>query len=360
MKRIRVVPRLSLAPAVTTALVAAALSFHGAGEAPAAPASPAPAQCDRFAAPGGRDANPGTSAKPFKTVQRLAERLRPGQTGCLRGGVYSDSSDGYALRFPRGGTPSAPIRIRGFRAERVAVLGIVMIPEDAPHVALSGLTLEGTGGQNSVKIYAEGVLVEDNDITNRGRGESCMMLGDGAVQTLVRRNRFFDCGRHGSNKDHAIYAAHADRAVIWGNIFWSHAGRAVQLYPDAQRNLVTHNVIDGGAPSIRGGIAVGSDEGYTSNGNVIEFNVIAYAETFNLYTNWNDDVGKGNVARNNCFWAGKDGNLDVEGGGLTHHSNAEQPPRFVSRQERDYRLKPSSKCRRVVGFDAAARLLPRP
>jgi Right handed beta helix region len=231
-----------------------------------------------------------------------------------------------------------------------------MVPEGSDHVLLSGIEFEGTGEQNAVKIYTADVTVQDSELTTGGRGYSCMMLGRGAVRTIVQRNRFHDCGRPGSNKNHAIYASHAVGARIWGNVFWSHAGRAVQLYPDAQRNLVSHNVIDGGLPSIRGGIVVGSDEGHTSNGNIIEYNIIAYAETYSIYTNWNDGAGSGNVARFNCFWAAKSGHIDADGGGLAHYGNSERQPLFVSRASRDYRLQPSSKCRDVVGFDAAEQI----
>ena len=64
--------------------------------------------------------------------------------------------------------------------------------------------------------------------------------------------------------------------------------------------------------------------------------------------------GGGNVARNNCLWAGREGNVDREGGGFGTQGNIAANPLFVNRARRDYRLSPRSRCRRVVGFDAAA------
>ena len=43
---------------------------------------------DFFVAPAGNDANPGTEAKPFATVQRAQQDVAPGDTVFLRGGTY--------------------------------------------------------------------------------------------------------------------------------------------------------------------------------------------------------------------------------------------------------------------------------
>ena len=41
--------------------------------------------CDLVASTLGSDSAPGTLTQPFRTVQKLADTLAPGQTGCLRG-----------------------------------------------------------------------------------------------------------------------------------------------------------------------------------------------------------------------------------------------------------------------------------
>ncbi|HEU0019697.1 MAG TPA: hypothetical protein VFQ14_05335, partial [Thermoleophilaceae bacterium] len=45
--------------------------------------------CSRVASPLGSDSGAGSEAQPFKTAQRLADSLAPGQVGCLRAGSYS-------------------------------------------------------------------------------------------------------------------------------------------------------------------------------------------------------------------------------------------------------------------------------
>jgi Right handed beta helix region len=319
-------------------------------------------RCRRYASPSGSDGNPGTRQRPFRTAQQLADALHVGQTGCLREGTYDDSSDGLVLRVSRGGMRGAPVVIRSFPGERATLVGITSVEEGADHVTLAALDFEGTGSQNSLKIYARDVVVEDSDLTNAGRGESCLILGSTsghgqAARTIVRRNRFHDCGDPGNdNKDHAIYVSNAIGTRIVGNVFWNTAGYSIHIYPGARGTWVTHNVIDGGGPSTRGGVLFGGSDDYTSHGNVVERNVIAFAQSFNITSTWTERVGEDNIARRNCLWGGRDGNLNDSEGGFSATANTIAPPAFVSRQERDYRLERGSRCLRVVGFDAAARL----
>jgi hypothetical protein len=313
-------------------------------------------RCDRYAAPWGSDRGRGTIKRPFRTAQRLADSLRPGKTGCLRGGLYDETDEGFVLRLDHGGTDGRRLTIRSFPGERAKLVGIVYIVPGANYITLSHLSIEGTGDHNTVKIYATDTVVRNNDITNASRGESCMILGsdsDGqAVRTTVRQNRFHDCGSTSNeNKDHAIYVANAVDGRIVDNVFWGTSGYSIQLYPDAVGMRVARNMIDGGPPSVRGGVILAGDSSHASSDNVIEFNVIAYADTYNITSGWDGSrVGTGNVVRSNCVWQGKDGNINSSNGGFTASSNTAAPPRFVSRARHDYRLKPGSRCRRVIGL----------
>jgi hypothetical protein len=313
------------------------------------------ARCDRFAAPWGNDRNPGTKKRPFRSPQRLADSLRPGKTGCLRGGVYDETKDDFVLRLDDAGSERRRLTIRSFPGERAKLVGIVYIPSGANYVTLTHLAIEGTGDHNTIKIYATDTVVRDNDITNASRGESCMILGndsDGqAVRTSIRQNRFHDCGSSANdNKDHAIYVANAADGRIVGNVFWGTSGYSVHLYPNAVRMRVARNIIDGGPPSIRGGVLLAGDSSYASSDNVIEFNVIAYADTYNVTSDWEGSTGTGNIVRSNCVWQGKDGNVNSSNGGFTSNSNTVAAPRFVDRAHHDYRLQRASRCRKVIGL----------
>lgn len=333
----------------------------GEGEIPAPRTARASLGCTRYAAPWGRDSSGGSARRPFRTAQRLADSLRPGQTGCLRGGRYDGGSEEYVLDVERGGRRGARVVIRSFPGERATLVGTVAIERRAPFVTLAGLGIEGTGDGNTVKIYSSGAVITGATITNRGRGESCMILGSTsgygeAIGTVVRGSRFDRCGsRANDNKDHAIYVSNAIGARIVGNVFSRTAGYSIHFYPHARRAYVAENVIDGGPPSVRGGVLFGGNDEYVSSGNLVERNVIAYAQSSNITSGWDDAVGTGNVARRNCIWGAREGNVDDSDGGFVARENVVAPPLFVNRARGDYRLTHGSRCRRVVGFRLAPR-----
>ncbi len=73
----------ALLPALMVGVLAA-----GCASSPEAPASPGGPY---YVAPDGDDANPGTEAAPWATLQHAAEVLRPGETVYVRGGLYRES-----------------------------------------------------------------------------------------------------------------------------------------------------------------------------------------------------------------------------------------------------------------------------
>ena len=132
----------------------------------------------------------------------------------------------------------------------------------------------------------------------------------------MRLNRIHECGSNAVayNRHHGVYAADVVDGQIVDNLFWNSAAYAIQLYPNAQRTRFAHNVVDGDDPSVRGGVLFGGDSSYNSRDNVVEQNVITYARTHNVESWWGGTVGSGNVARNNCLWAGAQGNIGPQVG----------------------------------------------
>ncbi len=68
---------------------------------------------------GGKDANPGTAAAPFRTIQRAAEAAQPGDIVTVHAGVYRER-----VNPPRGGASDARrIVFRAAPGERVEIKG---------------------------------------------------------------------------------------------------------------------------------------------------------------------------------------------------------------------------------------------
>jgi hypothetical protein len=66
----------------------------------------------------GSNANPGTLAQPFKSIQHAAALAQPGDTVLVRGGVYRET-----VKPARSGTAAAPITFKPYNGEAVTVSG---------------------------------------------------------------------------------------------------------------------------------------------------------------------------------------------------------------------------------------------
>ena len=289
-----------------------------------------PPSCDRVASAGQGTAN------------ALLGSLTSGQVGCLHGGIYTASSSNVL------DVSKSNVTVMAYPGERPVLRGLVIIRNGANAVHLANLSVEGPGGSNTIQVYGDDFVLEGSDITNSWRGRSCMMLGDNSAGTpdrpVIRNNRFHECGNlSNGNQDHAIYAAHVVDGRISSNTFWDSAAYAIQLYPDAQGTIVSHNTIDGGSPSVRGGVIFGGDSNNASSGNVVEYNVIAYAATYNIDSWWGGPVGNSNIARYNCVYGGGAGNI-APTKGFVSQDNVIANPLFEDRSTSDYTLLATSPC----------------
>src|SRR5262245_41410248 len=87
-------------------------------------ATPAEAAgCTRVAAPGGN------------AFDQLVKSLRPGETGCLRGGVYRENVDVIAR-----GAPGAPITIQSYPGEWATFLGRLSTDKTSAYVTFQSMT----------------------------------------------------------------------------------------------------------------------------------------------------------------------------------------------------------------------------
>jgi parallel beta-helix repeat protein len=319
-------------PSAALACVATALA---ALLASAAPASAEVAGCDQVASPG-NDA-----------VEHLLDSLRPGQTGCLHGGLYDENV--------KVTTPG--VTLTRYGDEHAIVKGRFWIARGANGVTVEDLYIDGTNRTNlpSPTINASDATFRRNDVTNYHHS-ICFNLGhpdwgaaDGAV---LEDNRVHDCGRlPATNHDHGIYVAEARGVLIRGNWIYDNADYGVHLYPDAQNTKVIGNVIDGNGE----GLTFSGDYGLASNGNLVEGNVIANSKVRYNIESWfppGNPISHGNVARGNCV---KGGVRDDGNGGIAQQwgfrvvDNTRVRPAYADRAARDFRLVGGSVCGRLLG-----------
>ena len=125
-------------------------------------AGPASAACDKFASPRGSN-----------VVAKLANSLRPGQTGCLRAGVYRGR-----IKIRKGGRAGAPTTIRSAPGARATVRGRLWVAEQREPCRREGLYLDGRNGAKlpSPTVNGNRIVFRDNDITTRNT-TICFVLG---------------------------------------------------------------------------------------------------------------------------------------------------------------------------------------
>jgi len=70
---------------------------------------------------GGIDSNPGSKSLPWKTIQKAADTMSPGDTVYVRGGTYTTGGNGITLT--RSGAPNAYISYRNYPEETPIIAG---------------------------------------------------------------------------------------------------------------------------------------------------------------------------------------------------------------------------------------------
>ncbi len=303
--------------------------------------------CRYVAAPNGWDQNRGTIHSPFQSLQRLDAALRPGQTGCLRGGTYTQNADLF-----RGGLPGRRVTIRSYPGERARLDGVLWITARARYVTVRDVTLCGapgpgecagasfsTGEASAVQVSGGHALFEYDEVSNASG--ICFILGTAQRQSsregpgdhaAIVHSRIHNCGTPGqSNLIEGIYDEYSTGSFIAFNDIYDNAAMGIQFYPAAQDATFEYNIVWGNGE----GVLFGGTDTATSNGNVVAHNVIGHSITrWNIESNWAGAAGVGNVAADNCLYAdnplGGGYYYDVGGGVQTLAAGAAG---FLSRNE---------------------------
>jgi hypothetical protein len=312
---------------------------------------PIEVRCDRFASPSGDDdSSDGTLRRPYATPQRLVDALRPGETGCFREGAYEFGQ--LLIRKAR-------ITLAPHESERVTLHGAIKVLPDGVGAVIEDLTLNGSDGTSSIgpRIYADGVVLRGNDITNEHTG-ICVQVSRYFDQppptgVVIERNRIHDCGElPPTNHDHGIYLSEARGTIVRDNWIHDNADRGIQQYPDVQGSRIVGNVIYRNGE----GINFSGDGSLTSNHNLVTGNVIADSqESWNVYSGPGGPAATGNRVIGNCVHASNPDDFYNSNGGIqtpsrnfTARNNTIAEPAFVDEEALDLRLTPGSACAEVL------------
>lgn len=339
-----------LVPLAAAGVVATAVAALGVSAAPGKTAAK-PAVCTFAASVSGDDAARGTRHRPFRTVRRLLEALRPGQVGCLLGGTFVEN-----VSIARSGTARARIVLRSAPGTRARLAGYLVIRDTANYITVRNLDVDGHDVTPiTIHVYGDHAVFDGLDVTNRNKPSgsytgSCILLGSVNLPThrpIVQRSRIHDCGSTGH--DHGIYAEFPRDAIVRDNYIYASPGYGISMYPDAQRTLIVRNVLDGNG---RGNITFSGEaagEEYTrdfaSSGNRVVLNVITNARSrYNIESFFPSLRPVGNSVSFNCVWNAPWGNFGYTAG-YSRSNNIEANPRFRNPGAGDFRLSAGSPCR---------------
>jgi parallel beta-helix repeat protein len=219
-----------------------------------------------YVSPEGDDTAAGNDAAHWRTLQRAADALRPGDTVIVRAGTYA----GFVLggQKPLGATADSPVT---FLAEPGAIIDSrnartpngIDLQTGCHYVTIKGFTINNASGS----ITRSGILIRWSNHV-RIVGNTCLDNGVWGIFTshcddvLVENNVTAR-----SKREHGIYLSNSnDRCVVRGNIVFSNVGCGIHLNGDINmggnglitNTLIENNIVyDNGKP--RGGSAINGD-----------------------------------------------------------------------------------------------------
>jgi hypothetical protein len=325
---------------------------------------------NRYVSPHGSNGSDGSRARPWRTIQYAASRVRAGDTVHVAPGRYRGP-----LTISRGGTSGAPVRFVASRPWRARIAAradgpVEVVQIHADHVTFDGFDVTGSGGDGTVGIAAEGdhdaVVgnhVHDLVVACSGpNGGAGIGLGGGAFAAYRNHDARVDGNvverigtgpLDGSCRTvHGIYAS-VPRVTIVNNVIYRAIGDGITSWHAASSLTVANNLSMGNGGA---GILIGSgDTGATGAGNVdtLVSNNILYRNASYGIADSSDakhPVGPGNRYLNNLTFANRLGAPGPAPGlilypGQIASGNRDADPRFVVRTpgaSREYRLQPTS------------------
>jgi uncharacterized repeat protein (TIGR01451 family) len=229
-------------------------------------APPEPPQSGTYyVSPTGSDSNPGSSSAPFKTIQRAANLVNPGDTVIVRDGTYSNAAasgvGSKLITMSRGGTASSWVTFMAEHTWGAVIDGLNNTTAEGWSFAASYIRVQGfevTGfSDDAFSNYGGGQYLDivGNHIHDMGRYCTTTGIGRDGIylsssNVTVEQNVIHDIGRYapGENgctnsayyqtNDHAIYVSGANNVMIRNNVFYRNLrGWSIQVYPNPVDNL---------------------------------------------------------------------------------------------------------------------------
>lgn len=307
-----------------------------------------------YVATTGSDSNPGTQARPFKTINRAAALAKPSTTVHVAPGAY------YGNVLTRvHGTSTARIRYVSDTKWGAKIIGTgteQMWRNDANYTDIVGFDISGPG-RLGIMNMASYTLMQGNRVHHLKVSGGCTGAGGSGIVNAnysasdgdIIGNVIHDIGVPGSCSGvQGIYSSNL-RGKIMNNIVYRVSAWGIHLWHAADKVTISNNtVFANGTASMGGGIVMGvgnSPGGRILTDTKVVNNLVYNNPYFGIYQYCSSGatcLGSGNVVANNLVY-GSSKNVVMRAGSATGTVTAN--PQFVNYQANgtgDYRLKSTS------------------
>jgi parallel beta-helix repeat protein len=282
---------------------------------------------------------------PWQTVRHAFDTARPGQTVCLRAGVYLiTASSGYNQTLKNSGTPGARTTFTNYPGEVAIIHGNTRVQaayttfRGTPTNGRAGLVFEGPTGQHLGLIdvmYSHDVTFDQVEIRNADYHAGLYQYGGYNIKLID--SYIHDNGRPGYIKvDQGIYwdATTGGGNLIANNLVEHNVSNGIQLYPSPSEVAVQGNtVVNNG----NYGIVVYGSKNRIVNNIFADNGSAAGNPQMRIYS------GTDHVIDSNIFWSSLSSlrtYINLVGQTVTHAIIAD--PLFVNPAAHDYHLRSDS------------------
>ena len=169
-----------------------------------------------YVAPWGDDTNPGTSSQPWRTIQKSANTLQPGDTVLVMDGVYYEK-----VTINVSGTPGNPIVFSAYPGQQPIIDGTgvagqhMIYMSNKDYIVINGFEIRNNQGGSGIFVENGGdyIQVLNNKIHNmagpHGMGITVYAHGaDSVTHILISGNQIYNCE-----------PATSEALVVNGNVF---------------------------------------------------------------------------------------------------------------------------------------------
>ncbi len=202
-----------------------------------------------YISPSGDDSNPGTLAKPWRSIQKAANNASPGEIIYLRGGTYNEYIEVY-----KSGSQKQPIQFKAYPGETPIIDGNNQLPPYpqalfsvfGDWVNISGIEIRNSSN-DGLGLYGSNDRA-DKIFSHHNRYMGIMITGDYCIVENSRAWRNSLVNEYGvlqSNWSTGISSANrntiAEHNIIRNNIVWENWGEGISVH-ESTLSVVENNI----------------------------------------------------------------------------------------------------------------------